>query len=226
MNDEKRVDGELEFTHKYDLAHAQRYEAKHRASLSRRFSDWREQNMARKALSLAGNPGSVLDLPCGAGRFLPLLGERADRELLAADYSEGMLEVTRRILEPKLLQRVKLFQTSAFDIDLADGSVDCVFSMRLLHHIGAAEDRLKIFREFHRVTRDTAVLSLWVDGNYKAWRRKRLEARRPSGKYQNRFVIPAEQVESEFQQVGFDLVGKVDFLPRYALWRCYVLQKK
>ena len=55
--------------------------------------------MARRALALAGNPKSVLDLPCGAGRFWELLAENPERELYAADNSENMVAVadlTRR----------------------------------------------------------------------------------------------------------------------------------
>jgi hypothetical protein len=99
--------------------------------------------------------------------------------------------------------------------------------MRLLHHIGDAGHRLAMLRELHRVTRETLVVSLWVEGNYKSWRRKRLEARkrRVPGGYQNRFVIERAVIESEFRQAGFNLVGYFDFLPGYAMWRIYVLRK-
>jgi hypothetical protein len=98
-----------------------------------------------------------------------------------------------------------------------------------MHHIGDPAHRAQILREFHRVTRDTAIISLWVDGNYKAWRRRKQDEKRAArGKtgYQNRFVLPAKQVESEFDQAGFSVVGLLDFLPLYAMWRVYILRKK
>lgn len=120
-------------------------------------------------------------------------------------------------------------QTSAFDIALPDNSVDSIFCMRLLHHIGEAEHRLTILRQFHRVTRDSVVLSLWVDGNFKAWKRERAEQRRrlrnDQDEYQNRFVLPAATVEAEFIQAGFRIQERLDFLPMYAMWRVYVLRK-
>jgi len=215
---------ELDFSRKYDRKHAQQYFDKHQDGPMRRLSDWREQQIARAALAMAGDPASVLDLPCGAGRFWPMLAERADRRLLAADNSADMIAVAQATQAPEIVARVEAFQTSAFAIDLADGAVDCVFSMRLLHHIAQPAHRLAMLREFHRVSRETVVLSLWVDGNIKAWRRARLEARRRSNN--NRFVVPRRVIEAEFAEAGFDVVGYKDFLPGYAMWRVYTLRKR
>lgn len=216
----------LEFSEKYSPEHARAYHAKHQAGLARRFSNWWEHRMARRALALAGNPKSLLDLPCGAGRFWAMLAEDPERELYAADNSENMVAVADQIHPPELRRRFKLFQTSAFAIDLPDGAVESVFCMRLLHHIAEPEHRLRIYREFHRVARDSVCLSLWVDGNFKAWRRKRLEARRYDKPYRNRLVLERELAEAEFRQAGFEIVGYVDFIPYYAMWRTYVLKRR
>ena len=182
--------------------------------------------MARKALRMAGDPKSVLDLPCGAGRFWAMLAEDPARELFAADNSENMVAVANESHPAAIRDRFTLFQTSAFEIDLEDNKVDNIFCMRLLHHIAEQEHRLQIYREFHRVTRDTVCLSLWVDGNYKAWRRRQLERRREAKAYQNRLVLPRHLVEDEFRNAGFDILGYVDFIPYYAMWRTYVLKKR
>lgn len=216
----------LEFSAKYTLKHSRKYHEKHRGSLGRRLSNWREQQMAAKALALAGQPATVLDLPCGTGRFWPLLARQTDRTILAADNSESMLAVAREVNPPQLLERISLFQSSAFDIQLDDASVDHVFCMRLLHHITRPEDRLAILKEFHRVTRQTVAISLWVDGNYKALRRRKLEARRTHKTYQNRVVLPRTLIEPEFLEAGFTIAGHIDFLKFYSLWRLYVLQKR
>ena len=219
---------ELEFSSKYDGAHALQYFHKHRAGFARRLSDWRDRQLARAALQLAGEPGLVLDLPCGAGRFWSLLGERPNRVILAADNSPHMLEVARRLQAPEIAGRVHTFRTSAFAIDLDDGAVDCIFCMRLLHHIAEPEHRLAMLREFHRVARDTVIVSLWVDGNVKAWRRRQLEARRAArggNANRNRFVVPVATIEGEFAAAGFSILGHQDFLPGYAMWRVYTLRK-
>ncbi len=64
------------FSEKYDDQHAREYLLKHQDGLSRKLSHWRDEQLARKALTLVGEPGLVLDLPCGAGRFWPLLAEK------------------------------------------------------------------------------------------------------------------------------------------------------
>ncbi len=224
----KRI--ELEFSRKYDQTHAQQYLQNHQDNVSRRLSHWRDEQLARKALSLAGDPGLVLDLPCGAGRFWPLLAEKPNRVIIGADNSADMLKTACAAQPADVVKRVRPLQTSAFDIDLPDNAVDSIFCMRLLHHVGQSEHRLALLREFQRVTRDSAIVSLWVDGNFKAWKRKRLDSRRHAkngqNSYQNRFVLPAATVEAEFEQAGFRIQERLDFLPLYAMWRVYLLRKR
>jgi ubiquinone/menaquinone biosynthesis C-methylase UbiE len=216
----------LDFSEKYDDQHAKEYLRKHQAGLARRLSHWRDEQLARQALKLVGEPGLVLDLPCGAGRFWPLLAEKANRAIIGADNSESMIKIALQAQPADVVKRVQPLHTSAFDITLPDNAVDSIFCMRLLHHIGEAEHRLAILREFERVTRDSVILSLWVDGNFKAWKRKRLEGARGQVSYQNRFVLPAATVEKEFEQAGFRIQQRLDFLPLYAMWRVYVLRKR
>jgi len=219
----------LEFSEKYDQQHAQEYFLKHQDGLARRMSHKRDEQLARRALALAGEPGLVLDLPCGAGRFWPLLAEKPNRVIIGADNSEAMIATACAAQPPEVVARVRPLQTSAFDIDLPDNSVDSIFCMRLLHHIGEAAHRKAILSEFQRVSRDSVILSLWVDGNFKAWRRKKLEQRRSvkaeQDSFQNRFVLPVETVEEEFKAAGFRIQERLDFLPFYAMWRVYVLRK-
>jgi SAM-dependent methyltransferase len=216
---------ELEFSQKYTKSHSEQYFKKHQDGIARRLSHWRDNQLARRALVQAGHPRVVLDIPSGAGRFWPLLAEDASREIYAADNSAHMLDVAKVSQPPAVVSRVKAFQTSAFDIKLQDNAVDSIFSMRLMHHIAQPEHRLAMLKEFHRVTRDTVILSLWVDGNFKAWKRKRLEAKRPAAVNNNRFVIPQATIEAEFLKAGFEIVGHQDFIPKYAMWRVYVLRK-
>ncbi|MBA1202431.1 class I SAM-dependent methyltransferase [Pseudomonas capeferrum] len=221
---------ELEFSEKYDQQHAREYFQKHQDGLARRLSHQRDEQMARRALALAGEPGLVLDLPSGTGRFWPLLAEKANRVIIGADNSAAMLETACASQPPEVVARVRPLQTCAFAIDLPDNAVDNIFCMRLFHHIGEAAHRRAILSEFQRVSRDSVILSLWVDGNFKAWRRKKLEqgrgARNERDAYQNRFVLPVETVEEEFVSAGFKIQERLDFLPFYAMWRVYLLRKR
>ncbi|WP_213875161.1 class I SAM-dependent methyltransferase [Pseudomonas sp. dw_358] len=215
----------LEFSDKYDEAHARKYFLKHQNGVARRMSHWRDVQLARKVLAMAGDPGLVLDLPCGAGRFWPMLAEKPGRVIIGADNSAAMVQTACTMLPPEVVKRVRPLQTSAFAIDLPEASVDCIFSMRLLHHIGEAAHRAALFKEFHRVTRDSVILSLWVDGNFKAWKRQRAEASRQQEGYQNRFVLPRQRVAREFAEAGFRVERHLDFVPHYAMWRVYLLRK-
>lgn len=220
---------ELEFSNKYDLEHARQYATKHGDGVFRKLSNWREQFIAKKALQVAGNPQSVLDLPCGAGRFWGTLAEQPARTIYAADYSNDMIKVAKYIRPSKIVSRVQCFNTSAFDIKMDAESVQNIFCMRLLHHIGDAANRAKILQEFHRVTSDTVCISLWVDGNRQADRRLQLENKRKlndaTSKYQNRFVIPKAIIEQEFEQSGFDKIAHYDLMKNFSMWRIYVLRK-
>ena len=114
----------LKFSEKYDQEHAQQYFLKHRDGLARRLSHLRDEQLARKALSVAGEPGLVLDLPCGAGRFWPLLAEKPNRVIIGADNSADMIETACKSQSAEVVKRVRALQTSAFEIDLPDNSVD------------------------------------------------------------------------------------------------------
>ena len=226
MTRHEQQDRELLFSRKYDRGeHAKKYYFKHQRGLRRRLTNHREQAMARKALVLAGNPRVILDLPCGAGRFWRTLAGDPARELYAADNSRNMLEAAVRFHDPELVKRFPCFRTSAFGIGLPDEAVDNIFCMRLLHHIVAEEDRVAILREFYRVTRESVCLSMWVDGNLQARRRKRLERRREKRRYRNRILIPAARAESEYRKAGFRIIGHIDLLPLVSMWRLYVLKK-
>lgn len=221
----KDTTGELAFSSKYNRSHSEAYLKKHKQGFWRNFSNRQEINAARLALRAAGNPASILDLPCGAGRFWELLCENENTQLTAADYSEDMLEIARTSQPEQTASRFTLLNTSAFDIELPDSSVDCIFCMRLIHHVGNPADRRKILKEFFRVTRQTVCLSLWVDGNYQSWRRKRLEAKRPEKAYQNRFVIPTKVIEQEMIASGFKIRSHHDLAAHVSMWRIYVLEK-
>ncbi|UZJ59409.1 class I SAM-dependent methyltransferase [Pseudomonas sp. KU26590] len=205
----------------------EQYVRQHEHSLGRRLSLWRDAQLARKALRDAGEPGLVLDLPSGAGRFWPVLAEHANRVILAADPSTDMLAFAEAQSSSEVRKRIRTFQSSAYSIGLSANAVDCIFCMRLFHHLADSEKRGAILDEFHRVTRDTAIVGLWVDGNVKSWRRKRQQGRLDVelSAARNRFVVCRSDIESEFSRAGFRIVDHHDFLPGYAMWRVYVLRK-
>lgn len=217
---------ELEFTERYDQEHARVCLEERPLGLARRLSLWRDEQLARNALKVAGEPGLILDLACGAGRFWPVLAEHANRVILAADNSQDMLNHAQTHHSAGLLKRVKTFQSSAFTVGLSANAVDCIFCMRLFQHIVSSEHRQVMLREFHRVSRDTVIISVRIDGRFKIRRRRVPGTEQAALTGVARFHLNSKtQIEGEFRQAGFEILHSQDFMPGCALSRVYVLRK-
>lgn len=209
---------ELEFVRRYDQEHARVCLQAQPRGLAGRLAFWRDEQLVRNALKVAGEPGLILDVACGAGRFWPVLAEHANRVILASDPSQDMLNHAQTHHSPPLLKRIKTFQSSAFSIGLSENAVDCIFCMQLFQHIDTAEHRLAMLEEFHRVSRDTVIVAVRVDAHFKL-RRSGTQGAAP------RLLANKGQVEGEFKRAGFRVLSHQDFLPGCARMRVYVLRK-
>ncbi|MGD8416505.1 MAG: class I SAM-dependent methyltransferase [Pseudomonadales bacterium] len=211
----------MEFSGKYhEQTFPERYAAKHGASLSRRLNDRREQTLLARALSLTGENASIADIGCGPGRFWDTLAGRAG-ELYALDMSHAMLRFAMETHAGGAAMR--LAAGSVLALPFADAAFDTVVSMRLLHHFGEPTSRQLALTELARVARRYVIVSLWTDGNFKAWRRRRLEARRPDRRYQNRHVVSREALAADFAAAGLTPIRHFDLIPGYSQWRYYLL---
>jgi ubiquinone/menaquinone biosynthesis C-methylase UbiE len=209
---------ELEFARQYHQEHARVCLQPRAQGLGERLAFWRDEQMVRRALKVASEPGLVLDVACGVGRFWSVLGERANRVILAMDPSQGILEHARTHHSQSLMQRVRTFQSSAFNIGLSENAVDCIFCMRLFQYIASPELRLAMLDEFCRVSRDTVIVAVRVGGPLKG---RRIDGQVPAA----RPLVSKAQVEAEFKQVGLRVISHQDFLPGCAPRRVYVLGK-
>ncbi|GAB5345618.1 class I SAM-dependent methyltransferase [Pseudomonas fluorescens] len=189
---------EIEFAERCDREHARVCGDTRPPALLKRLAAWRDERLVRQALKVAGEPGLILDLACGSGRFWPVLAEHINRVILASDNSQDMLDHARTHHPAALLKRVKTFQGSAFSIGLSANAVDCIFCLELFRHVPSSDMRSALLREFHRVSRDTVIVSV--------------NARTP--------------VEEEFRLAGFKVLNHQEFLPGSKLWRVYVLRKR
>ena len=189
---------DIEFTERCDREHARVCGDTRPPGLRRRLASWRDQWLVRQALKVAGEPGLILDLACGSGRFWPVLAEHGNRVILASDNSQAMLDHARTHHPGTLLKRVKTFQGSAFSIGLSANAVDCIFCLDLFRHVPDSDARLMLLHEFHRVSRDTVIVAVNV----------------------------GTPVESEFRQAGFKVLNYQEFLPGSRRWCVYVLRKR
>lgn len=144
-------------------------------SPERRRRNARKWKMIERALTHAGTVRTVLDLPCGTGRFTGHLA-RAGYEVIGSDIAMEMMQVAANQLAatPRLHGYVR---ADAERLPLADGAIDCVMSIRFLLHIDPAT-RVAIIREMARVS------TRWLILDYRhkhSYRYMRLRLRRALG---------------------------------------------
>ncbi len=111
----------------------------------------REWQALTRALDRAGNIGTILDIPCGTGRFTGDLVQ-AGYTVIGGDISIPMMKQAKAkpaAADPKVLGFV---QADAENLPLADDSVDCVMSIRFMHHVDSATRR-RMLRDMGRVSR-------------------------------------------------------------------------
>ena len=204
---------ELEFAERYDREHAQVCREVRPEGALRRLVLWREKRLVRRALKVAGEPGVILDVACGVGRFWPVLIEHGNRVILAADPSQSMLDHAKTHHPAPVLARIQMFKSSVFSIGLSENAVDSIFCMQLFHHVHASEHRLAILREFHRVSRDTLILSVHVG-------RSTIH-----GDELQRATVSKHELEAQFVQAGFSILKHYDVLPGCAVGSIYIVRK-
>lgn len=141
--------------------------ARQRGSTRRK---WRA--MLRSLGSDWAGVASVLDVPCGTGRFEPaLLG--AGKRVVAADLSAPMLAAARAAAGGEGLHG--LVRADALALPFAAASFDLVLSIRFLFHV-PRELRPAALRELARVSRRFVVVDVRHKYCWTTWS-KRLRAR-------------------------------------------------
>lgn len=188
---------------------------------SRQRVDQREQAAVKRILSKLPGVTVVLDVPCGAGRFAATLGADG-RRLIAIDVAAEVLGHMRERASKAGVQ-AEVIQGDATRIPLSDRAVDCAFSNRLLHHLLNRQDRQKVLRELHRVTRRFAVVSFFDYHSFGMIRRlfKAIKGRKPS--YESQPTLA--EFAAEVSEAGFNVL---EVVPTGAPWiaqKFFVLER-
>ncbi len=110
----------------------------------------------RKALALTSGVHTILDLPCGTGRFTGALA-REGYEVVGSDISLEMLIKAASIPDGKQASIRGYVQANAEHLPLRDDSLDCVVCIRFMMHVDPAT-RVRMLREFRRVSRRWVVI--------------------------------------------------------------------
>lgn len=191
-----------------DPAQAAAYRVKFQRSFTRRLSTARETKLVARAYQLALaevlQPATVLDYPCGAGRFAPLFAAGA-AGYIAGDHSPHMIAITSEVLAKAGLSD-KLRSTTEGDarsMNLEDDAVDLAASMRLLHHFPDREDRLSILRELRRVSKGPLVTSFLDADSIK--QRAHVRRCKRDGKASRRVLVTPAQFAQEALEAGWQV---------------------
>jgi SAM-dependent methyltransferase len=108
------------------------------------------------ALREATGVRTILDLPCGTGRFTGALA-REGFEIVGSDISLEMLQKAasqdkQNQAEGQQATIRGYLQANAEHLPLRNDSLDCVVSIRFMMHVDPVT-RVRMLREFHRVSR-------------------------------------------------------------------------
>lgn len=117
----------------------------------------RKWSLIQKAVAGLADIKTVMDLPCGTGRFTALALDHGWK-LINADISAPMLEAARDCASG----HEGLFgslRTDATSLPFDDNSLDLIISIRFLMHV-PREVRVKVFQEFARVSKRHIVLDV------------------------------------------------------------------
>lgn len=141
-----------------DKTRAEKYSKRFEEN-SRKNIDRREQRAVKKIFAALKDCKTVLDVPSGAGRFLPALSQPG-RRVIDMDVSLEILQhASKRASKLKLT--ASFAQGDASRLPFKNESVDAVFCNRLLHHIVVKEERAIILLELRRIAKRRVVVSFF-----------------------------------------------------------------
>lgn len=159
-----------------------------------------EQGFAEGLLARVGLHATVLDVPCGSGRFVEVFSKA--EKMYAMDISEGMLGEARK--KAPAAANCEFLHGSILDLPLDENSVDLVFTMRLFHHVATPEERSAIFSELCRVSRKWVALTFYRKESW-PYIRKKIRGKKINGQ-----PIRRGQFYAEAREHGMRLVQSVN----------------
>lgn len=175
-----------------------------------------EVDFARQVMDLVGPSASVLDAPCGTGRFLDIF--KNARRLTMLDFSPAMLGVVRE--KAAQYEGIDIRQGDVSALPFEDAQFDLVFSMRMLHHIGEESMRRKILGELTRVSRGYVALSVYSK-NCLRYLKRRIRGKQPRG-----CSVSLGKFIKEADEAGLTLICKVPRVSLIEQQRMLVFKKR
>lgn len=118
-----------------------------------------EQKAMRVIAESLASPATVLDIPCGTGRYFPIFAEAGHR-IIGADISRDMLAT---IPEGRRVRSVSALQADIARIPLGDQAVDHIIAMRVWSFLPDSVRRSAL-EEWRRVARQSTFVQVRFNG--------------------------------------------------------------
>jgi SAM-dependent methyltransferase len=111
---------------------------------------WHEELRAVESIAAAlPHASTILDIPCGTGRFFPILASHGHK-VIGGDVSRDMLDAIPA--EQAAQTDIRPIRADAEEIPLADGAVDTVLAVRFWSFL-PDDARRRVLAEWRRVAR-------------------------------------------------------------------------
>jgi len=186
-------------------------------SLDQKLVNWSEQRLLEKLLTdcrVAG--GTLLDAPCGYGRFAPLF-LRLGIQGVGIDLDPEEIRLADRRHSPELVPCWAV--ASIFQLPFRDNAFDCAICIRFLHLSHNDEERLRVLRELARVSERYVIVSFyWPTPLHKLARRVNSTPGRVR-------TMSLEKFRNLGQASGLKCVSVSSLLPHLHMQTFVVLEK-
>jgi len=155
------------------------------------------------ALKVAQPIKTILDIPCGTGRFTPDLAKQG-YHIVGADISVPMMSEARKQDSGENLHGY--VQADAENLPFPENSLDCIMSIRFMHHIDPAT-RIRILRDMARVS----CRWLIIDYRHRYSFRYRMRVAKLKLGLSKRVLprVSHDELKHEFSTAGIDIVKVV-----------------
>ena len=134
------------------------YDARRFQTPLQRIKHRRDETLVLELLSITSGVRSVLDFPCGTGRFLPAL-DGAGFAVVGADLSLAMMRAFPRAetAAPGMRGFLGFVQADGERAPFRSNCMDAVLCMRFLFHVDIEDVRVTILRELGRVSEKAVI---------------------------------------------------------------------
>lgn len=168
-----------------------------------------ELALVERAFAIIPQSGSVLDIPCGAGRMTVLLA-RKGYDCTGAEVADTMVSITREVIASEGLS-CPIDKQDIEAMGYPNGHFGTILCFRLFHHFPNPNVRRRVVTELCRVAKDYVAISYLSTFAITSIKRRIRVAL--GGKKSVQHATSLSEVEGYFREQGFELVKDFAQMP-------------